>query len=219
MLNNLDLKTAELIGMHTGDGTLYKTKRNLVWELRGGLNEKEYYSHVKKLLESIFSGLIFNPKFRSGGKNGCYGVQTSKKQVTNFFIFYGFQSGCKTYTVRIPEYIKKSKRDIQFSFIRGLFDTDGCLRFEKINKNINHDYPKIEFTFASKLLRNDLYLLLKKLNYRPYIWGKRHYSLCLAGIDNLEKFMREISPKNTKHLNKYMFWKKHGHYNIQAEVA
>jgi len=55
---NLNVKTAELIGMHTGDGTLYKTGWGLVWELRGGLNEKEYYSkHVKKLMESIFKDI------------------------------------------------------------------------------------------------------------------------------------------------------------------
>jgi hypothetical protein len=213
---NLNSKTAELIGMHIGDGTLYKTTRSLVWELRGGLNEKEYYKHVKELLESVFDNLIFYPKFRTGGKNGCYGIQTSKKQVTSFFILYGFKAGCKTYTVFVPDYIKNASKKIQCSFIRGLFDTDGCLRFEKINKNLNYDYPKIEFTFASESLRNDLYQLLKKLKFRPYIWGKRHYSLCLAGIDNLEKFMIEIAPKNAKHLNKYMFWKKYGHYNIQC---
>ena len=38
----INSKIAELIGMHIGDGTLYKTNRSLVWELRGALNEKEY---------------------------------------------------------------------------------------------------------------------------------------------------------------------------------
>lgn len=216
---NLNSKTAELIGMHTGDGTLYKTKSTLVWELRGSLNEKEYYNHVKELLESIFKDLIFKPKYRSGGKNGCYGVQTCKKEVTNFFIVHGFESGCKTYTIEVPDYINIASKRIQCSFVRGLFDTDGCLRFERINNNVNYDYPKIEFCFASRKLRDSLYSLLKKLGFRPYVWGKKHYSLCLAGIGNLEKFIKEVAPKNIKHLNKYMFWKKHGHYNIQAEVA
>ena len=172
------------------------------------------------LLESIFKDIIFKPKFRSGGKNGCFGVQTSKKEVSNFFLEYGFKPGRKTHTVSIPNYIKKSDKKVQSAFIRGLFDTDGCLRFERINNNTNYTYPKIEFNFASISLRDDLFNLLKKLGYRAHIWGKKYYKICIAGNDNLEKFMKEISPKNAKHLNKYFFWKKYGHNNPKnAEVA
>ena len=214
MIKKLNSKIAELIGMHVGDGTLYKTKSCLVWEIRGSLYEKEYYIHVKKLLESIFKGELFNPKYRSGGKNGCFGIQSSNRKVTSFFLEYGFKPGCKTYSVDIPTYIKKSNKRIQFSFIRGLFDTDGYLRFERINKNDKYTYPKIEFCFASINLRDDLYFLLRNLGYTPHKWGKKYYSLCLAGRTNLKKFMKEVAPKNAKHLNKYFFWKKHGYYDI-----
>lgn len=222
MIIKLNPKIAELIGMHVGDGTLYKTKWSIVWELRGGLDEKDYYrNHVKKLLESLFRDLEFKPKFRSGGKQGCFGVQTCKKEVSSFFIQYGFVPGTKTYSVRIPNYIKEANRVIQSAFIRGLFDTDGYLRFERINNNKNYTYPKIEFGSASVLLRDDLFVLLNELGYRPYKWGKHdYYKLCLAGKDNLEKFMREIAPRNVKHLNKHEFWKIHGHNNpIYAAVA
>jgi len=32
---------AELLGLHVGDGTLYMTNYGVVWELRGGLDEKQ----------------------------------------------------------------------------------------------------------------------------------------------------------------------------------
>ena len=52
-------KEAELIGMHVGDGTLYKTNCNsLVWELRGSIYEKEYYEDGNPLKE----GPIVNDK-------------------------------------------------------------------------------------------------------------------------------------------------------------
>ncbi|MBD3259035.1 hypothetical protein GF371_00210 [Candidatus Woesearchaeota archaeon] len=222
MIIKLNPEVAELIGMHVGDGTLYKTKTSIVWELRGGLDEKEYYcNHVKKMLESLFKNVEFKPKFRSGGKQGCFGIQTSKKEISRFFINYGFLPGSKTHSVRIPDYIKKANREIQSAFIRGLFDTDGYLRFERINNNKDHTYPKIEFGSASILLRDDLLALLTELGYRPYKWGKKdYYKLCLAGVDNLEKFMNEITPRNVKHLNKHGFWKVHGHNNpIYAAVA
>lgn len=220
MSKNLNPQIAELIGMHVGDGTLYKTTRSLVWELRGGLNEKEYYvSHVANLLESIFK-IKFMPKFRSGGKRGCFGIQTSKRDVTSLFLNFGFFPGKKSHTVRIPEYIKNSNNKIKLAFIRGYFDTDGYLRFERINNNKNYNYPKIEFGTASVGLRGDLFYLLKNLGFRPYKWGKKMFCICLAGIDNLEKFIKEVSPKNKKHLNKYTLWKRYGHNNkSHAAVA
>jgi len=215
MIIKLNPKIAELIGMHVGDGTLYRTKTSIVWELRGSLDEKDYYrNHVKKLLESIFKGVEFKPKFRSGGKQGCFGIQTSKKEISEFFVQYGFLPGSKTHSVRIPNYIIKANKSIQYAFIRGLFDTDGYLRFERINNNKNYTYPKIEFGSASIQLRDDVFILLSKLGYRLYKWGKKdYYKLCLAGIDNLDKFIKEIAPRNVKHLNKHGFWKVHGHNN------
>jgi hypothetical protein len=199
----LNSKIAELIGMHVGDGTLYKTNRGLVWELRGALDERDYYdNNVVPLLLLIFKKK-FAAKFRSGGKNGCYGVQISKKEVSSFFLDYGFHYGCKTYNVRIPEYIFNSSKKIKFAFIRGLFDTDGCLRFDKNRTQINY-YPKIEFVSTSPKLIDDLSCLLTELDFRNYIWkDNKHSKLCVAGKTMLSKWMTEIKPKNSKHLNKY----------------
>jgi hypothetical protein len=192
----------------------------IVWELRGSRQEKDYYgNHVKQLLESIFKELTFEPKFRSGGKNGCFGIQTSKRIVCNFFLEHGFNPGRKTHTVHIPEYIMNSNRKIQSAFIRGLFDTDGHMRFDRINHHREYNYPKIELCFASIRLRDNLFVLLNKLGYRVQKWGKKYYSICIAGFANMEKFMKEVSPKNTKHLNKYKFFKEHGYCKPNAAVA
>ena len=216
----MNKRTAELIGMHLGDGTLYKTKNSIVWELRGGLNEKEYYGkHVKNLLESLFEDLTFKPKIRSGGKNGCFGIQTSNKSVTDFFLKQDIKPGRKTHTICIPKQIIKSNRNIQLSFIRGYFDTDGCLRFDK-NKSELHKYPKIEFSSASKKMIQDLSKLLKELGFSNHTWADRTYSkLCVPGNKMLAKWFSEVSPKNTKHLNRFQFFKKMGFYPVNAAVA
>lgn len=205
--------------MHAGDGTLYKTSRGLVWELRGALAEKEYYDdNVIPLLKSIF-GLEFKAKFRSGGKNGCYGVQVSRKEVTSFFLAYGFNSGTKTYTVRIPTYIKNSSRTIKLAFVRGLFDTDGCLRFDK-NHTKKYSYPKIEFDFASPKIIFELSDLLNNLGFRNHTWKcKNSVKLCVAGRIMLRRWMNEVRPKNPKHLNKYQNFQKFGYVVPNAEVA
>ena len=218
MLKNLKLnsKIAELIGMHIGDGSLYKTKSCLVWELRGSLKEKDYYnSNVKPILEGIFN-LEFRPKFRSGGKNGCFGIQTSKKQVTNLFLNLGFHPGRKTHNATVPDYILSSKDSIKISFIRGLFDTDGCIRFDKINKQKLHTYPRIELGFASLKLRDGLATLIRKLGFRCFIWGNKNYVVCLAGKDQTTKWFKIVKPNNKKHLNRFEFWRERGYYKPRS---
>ncbi len=99
----LNSEIAELIGMHVGDGTLYCTSRGLVWELRGALNEKDYYNdHVVPLLLSIFRR-TYVAKLRSGGKNDVMVYKFLKKKSHPSFsimvlnleakhILYGFQN-------------------------------------------------------------------------------------------------------------------------------
>ncbi|MFH0701381.1 MAG: LAGLIDADG family homing endonuclease [Candidatus Woesearchaeota archaeon] len=205
---------AELIGAHAGDGTLYQTWKNtFVWELRGALEEKEYYlNNICPLLKDIFRLEIIS-KFRSGGAHGVWGVQTTKKEIIHFFLEWGFNPGSKTYSVTVPEYIFSSSALIKRAFVRGLFDTDGCLRFDRINKTVNREYPRIEFGFASIALRDSLKKLLGELGFNSFIWNdKSNYRLCVPGKNNLEKWINEIEPKNPKHLKKYYIWKEKGCY-------
>ena len=55
-------------------------------------------------------------------------------------------------------------------FLRGYFDTDGCIRFEKINQNKQANYPKIEFSSISQNLRDDVVNLLESIGIKSYKW-------------------------------------------------
>ena len=213
MIIKMNQKISELLGAHCGDGTLYKTSRGIVWELRGELSEKGYYfDNICPLLKDIFD-LDLVSKFRSGGANGVWGIQTSKKKITHFFLKYGFVPGTKTYTVSVPKPVKESSIGVKRAFVRGLFDTDGCLRFDRIKNRIEHTYPRIELGFASKVLRDELKVLLDELGFRSFNWNDRtYYKICIAGKKMLGKWIEEISPKNPKHLKKYDFWVKNGFY-------
>lgn len=206
-------KAAELLGMHAGDGTLYRVKNSLVWELRGDIKERDYYlNHILPLLNSLFS-IDLPLKFRNGGKNGCIGVQTTNKEITSFFLNNSFLPGKKSNIVRIPAHIKKSSKPVLCAFIRGLFDTDGCLRFDKINKNTKHDYPKIEIGSISENLINDLAKSLSFLGFNYYTWTDRStmtFKLCIAGKTMLNRWIEVIKPGNSKHLNKYLLFKESG---------
>lgn len=221
-MNSLNETSAELLGAHVGDGSLYKTKTSLVWELRGGLDEKSYYTeHMDFLMKKLFN-LEVKSKFRNDGKNGVWGIQTSKKEITKFLLEFGFKPGTKTYTVSVPEYIYNSNMKIKRAFVRGLFDTDGCISFDRINGGNKRTYPKIQFSFASYKLITSLKDLLKTIGFESTIWksGDNCYSLRLAGKTKVLKWFKEIKPNNPKHLKKYFFWFNKGFYqDIPAEVA
>lgn len=206
-----------MLGAHVGDGTLYKTKSSTVWELRGALEEKEYYiNNVCPLMNQIFNE-EFISKFRNDGCKGVWGVQTSKKVVTAFFQEFGFKPGTKTYTVAVPKYVFSSTIEVKRAFVRGLFDTDGCIRFERKNKNTLHTYPRIEFASASLTLRDTLRELLIDLGFRPFVWNdKISFRLCIAGAKPIVRWVTEIEPKNQKHLKKYLIWKEKGFYPMKS---
>ncbi len=200
---------AEFLGMHIGDGTLYRVGNSVVWELRGDLEEKNYYDfHVTKILNKIFKKK-FLPKYRSGGKNGCYGIQTTDSRFSKLLQEYGYKPGSKTYSAHIPIEIFKGTHQIKESFIRGLFDTDGCIRFDSTSSRYKQ-YPKIEFGFASKNLRDDLVNLLKQLNMGCYIWTDRGkyttFKLCAAGNEKTIRWFKVMGSQNPKHLEKYKRW-------------
>ncbi|MBX4196640.1 LAGLIDADG family homing endonuclease [Candidatus Pacearchaeota archaeon] len=89
---------------------------------------------------------------------------------------------------------------------KGLFDTDGCVRFEKNRTKIRY-YPRIEFSSASKALRNDLILLFNELGFKSYGWQNKRkdgeeFRVSLAGFAQLDKWIREINSSNLKHLSR-----------------
>lgn len=195
----MDEARAELLGMHAGDGTLYRTNRGIVWELRGGRAELEYYAHVSRLLYKVF-GVALNPKYRSGG---TFGVQTSVREITSFFRRF-YVVGKKTHSVRVPDVVFQGSRAVKSAFVRGYFDTDGCVRFDKI-KTVKYPYPKLEISTASSGMLDDAVRLIRQLEMKCYFWSDRqYYKLCLPGLKNLKRWCEMVGTNNPKHLKKVL---------------
>jgi hypothetical protein len=198
----VDKFQAELFGMHAGDGTLYKTNSNsIVWELRGGLDEKEYYvDFVSPLLVKMF-GVEILPKHRSGGGKDSFGVQTTNKAITSF-LSRDFPIGEKSSRVRIPQIILDGPNELKCAFLRGFFDTDGCIRFDKNHTNLYY-YPKIELSSISEGMYQDLCRVLLMLKIGFHTWKNGNsYRICVPGRKNLQKWCSLVSSNNPKHLNK-----------------
>lgn len=215
---------AEVCGIHAGDGYLRNDGKRREFDISGGFEEKDYYdNHVAPLFEKVF-GLTVKP--RPFNSRSTYGFVIRDKKVIEFMHSLGFPYGKKTLTVAIPKQILHSDNfELLYRFIKGVFDTDGCLSFNRkpgksytIFKRTRDYYPRISIKIVSQNLFNGLKTLLDRTGFYYHTkvtapqnpsWNKNYY-LCLSGVSNLEKWVQNIGFKNPSKFSRYLIWKQYG---------
>ncbi|MBR9692213.1 hypothetical protein GOV06_05515 [Candidatus Woesearchaeota archaeon] len=214
MKSNIKLPTqmsedlAELIGIILGDGNLHK-KYNLI-TIVGSLEDIHYYKNrVIPLIKSLFN---INPKLRKRNDRNAYYIDFYSKDVMDFLVKVGLKREHKK-SAGIPKIIKENDK-LLIPLLRGLFDTDGCLKFSKQTRDYNY-YPRIRLCFQDSPLIKDLKDVFKKINFN-YGFNKdarfNTFYFEISGKSNLEKWMKLIGMNNPVHKSKYLFWKKFGYY-------
>ncbi len=109
-----------------------------------------------------------NPILRKNKHKNSYSLSIENKETFNVFVKkFGMIRGAKN-NVKIPKFIFKNK-SLMTAFLRGLFDTDGCLKFSKQTKNVNY-YPRIQLGFRESPFAHQIEELLKNLNFKFAKW-------------------------------------------------
>lgn len=207
----MDLKRlAEFVGIIQGDGNLHK-KSNCI-TIVGSLEDFYYYTiHVIPLITRLFN---INPKLRKRNDRNAFYIDFNSKSVITFLSEdIGLVRGNKK-SSRIPDLIN-SNTELIYPFLKGLFDTDGCLKFSK-QGNEKNIYPRIQLCFRRTKFAYDVGEILKKISFNYGKWeedranGLVFYQI--SGNNNLEKWFTKIRPSNAVHITKYLFWKKFGYY-------
>lgn len=211
----LSSELAEEIGIHIGDGSLNIYKSRYLYSLRGHKidDEKYYINFVTLLYRSLFG---IDVKIRRwpdviGFQIGSNALGEFKSKII------GLPLGPKI-EIKIPNFILESN-NFSADCMRGIFDTDGCLSFEKKSREKAY-YPRILFTNTSKALTEDIIEILKdKLGFNLSSWHKdykdrnwkRLYYICTRGSNNLIKWFKIIGSHNPKYLFKFEFWNRNGY--------
>jgi intein/homing endonuclease len=115
----------------------------------------------------------------------------------------GFNKGKKAHDVRIPQIIVSDSEFMKYT-VRGIFDTDGCLFFDK-RKGYKSYYPRITIQVTSEELIDQLKEYLSK-SFSLYI-NKTNRDCCrntleIYGHEQLERFLKDIGFSNKRHLDK-----------------
>jgi hypothetical protein len=212
LINGLERKQklAEFIGIMLGDGNLNRQSNCIT--IVGSLEDKHYFvTTVIPIIQSLFQ---VNPKLRRRNDTNAYYIDFNSRQVMDFLTAeIGLVRGNKV-NASIPLYITSSPELIP-CFLRGLFDTDGCIKFSK-QKNSKNYYPRIQFCLRYAEFSKSLGPLMESIGFRFCYWKEirllgtlLYYQL--SGLYNLEAWMSPVRPHNMVHMSKYLFWRRFGY--------
>jgi len=226
MTFEISSELAEICGIHAGDGYLRGADHRKELDISGNIEEKSYYDeHVSELFKKVFNLDIQCKFFQS---RNTYGFVIRDKSTIEFMHSLGFPYGNKSTTIKVPDFIINSNnKELIIKFLRGLFDTDGCIHFWKRNKGMYksfkkkyHYYPIIKFTGVSKNLAEDVKKILERLEFEKvgyYTYKPKKetenikHTITLYGPDKTNKFLKLIGSKNPVKLSRFLIWKNIGH--------
>jgi len=208
--SNISNELAEEVGWHIGDGSMnfYKNSGKLkgIYQLRGHIeDDKEHYeTRIRPLFEKLFGIKL---SIRDMPSTRVVGFQIWNDDLVNFKKKLGLPLGFK-YNVKIPSNFLKNI-ELRKAVIRGIFDTDGGIYLQKKYGKL---YPRLSITTISLELSEQLLKIFDEIGLRATRYSqlyergfnrKRAYIVGIRGVEMFHKFMKEISPKNPKHVKKY----------------
>ena len=221
---------AEIIGALMGDGCLSENSRYSMFYLGGDISEEREYHDgwITKLLNRLMKDLNKKKvRYKGYPSVGVYGCYMFDRDVVNFFKNQGLKTGSKI-NQTIPPFILRDKLLIR-RFLRGLFDTDGNIYFDKNRscKNPINNVPIIKLGTTSLSLANEVMNCFRGLGFcprlkKPYI-GKRdknpiHVIIIYRRLD-IKNYISEIGFKNNKHMTKWQVFKKQGYLKSKTTLA
>lgn len=205
-------KTAELVGIILGDGHLH-TKHNLV-TITGSLGDRSYY--IKTVIP-LFQKIFFkDPKLKKRNDRKSYYIMMTNRGMMDYLTkIIGLKRGRKL-NPSIPKFVFNNKKFV-CCFLRGLFDTDGSVKFSKQAKKIPY-YPRIRISARESRMAKEIGSLLDfcGFNYGLSIdnrLGNNLHTYEISGTKNIKKWFELIKPNNLVHTTKYTIWKHQGHYS------
>ena len=212
----LDNKLAYFIGIHMGDGNLFQKDYHNKLTMTGHLyDEKEFYiNNIIPLIKELFGN---EPLISENPKDTTIQLVLNSKSTISFLNKKTkLVIGPKT-NQKIPEIIRE---EFIIDFLKGMADTDFCLTFKKRYKN-RHYYPTISFGTTDKNMVEQIYNLLLNVGIKSSLTLSRKGSrkgeeyltneINIYGVKKLEKWMKIIGFRSSKHLTKYKVWRKYGY--------
>lgn len=188
---------AEFMGILFGDGHLSKYQ---VLVTTNSITDIEHAFYVKFLMKKLFN---LEPSIKKKKQQNAVDIIISSVNLVKWLSLKGMPIGNKLAKgLSVPDWIRKDS-NLQKDFIRGLFDTDGCVYIDKhIINGKRYEHYGWTITSYSAKLKNDILKVLKNLGFRPTLRQTQNSVYMRRGGD-IKKYFKEIGTHNPKHLNRY----------------
>ncbi len=190
------------IGVIIGDGCTNAYNRRFQTVVTGDKNlDYHYYIHIlKPLCYQLFGveGRIFRNDDR------MYLAIHSRYVFELLTQRFKIPAGVKCYTVKIPAEIREGPRDFLYHTLRGMFDTDGGVGFDK-REVYRIPYVRVNYTSVSKALITQVSEILGELAIPHSVNGRPDSSakqIQINGVANVRRFVDEIGFSNPRHTTK-----------------
>lgn len=207
--NNLILtpELCEFVGMIIGDGYIQKPIRVKLFysvSITGhSKDDKEYLTKFTPALVKAFIEIRPPRVFFRKDSNALILKFNSKKLFYFLTNKIGLPVGNKTFTAKIPDLIENSGEELLFSNIRGIYDTDGTVFFDRRHTYCS-PYPRICLQTVSEPLFIQLKLILEKhfSIYTKKLKTRHVFTIDVYGWKQFQKWMSLIGFSNKKHLDR-----------------
>lgn len=190
-------RLAELIGLLIGDGHLSEYQVSITTNSETDIAHARF---AKRLIENLFR---VTASLKKKKRENAVVVLASSKKLVRFLNRKGMPIGNKIEKhLQIPAWVQRNP-SYQKAFLRGLFDTDGCI-YVDTHRNGDKIYRHLGWTitsYADKLIIG-LIDILKRLGFSP-TWRNSQKSVYLRRRIEIDRYFQKVSTHNPKHRNRY----------------
>ncbi len=198
----LSEELCEFIGAIIGDGFTNRYNNFYQTQITGDnlFDSNYYYNRLKPFCENLFN---ISPKITSN--KGWIRLNIYSKRLFEMLTKrFDIPAGKKCYTVTIPDEILKSEEKFINATLKGMFDTDGGVGFDK-RKSYKKPYIRINYTSASKGLIDQISSILSTYSIKHSIHKQKNFRshiIQMNGEKNVRLFLKKIGFSNSRHLKK-----------------
>ena len=202
---------AELMGVIIGDGSMSNSIGKSFY-IAVGWDSDGYENYLKDLIFSTFKieAKIYTRKSQKYPDKNNYVVYVCSNEIKEFLDYAGLKRDFTHKNKRIPWSIFESDQICQARFLKGLFDTDGCIKSTK-KENGKTSFSGISFSCYNPELAKDVHLLLSSLGIANRLKHVKNDHNNIQSIEVLaggaKKFQELIQPaviKKYDRLQKYL---------------
>lgn len=174
----LDERLGNLLGYLVGDGT---------WNAGHAVSVTVEHPETWEYLRVLFKDVFGEPRVQMDARTANTGrLEFCSVRARRFLDALGWKLGCERDAKMVPWAILRSPKPVVCAFLRGLFETDGCV--ESWGRHITLSTASFRLAHEVQLLLLNLGIVSKVKSKWNSKTGKHYANLSIKGVESRRKY-------------------------------